>query len=331
MPESKNKKKKKKQPVVKPSPEKKRISKGQKRYMLASDVKEAAESYEAQAQEEAEKAGKRSLWSTVGGVLGAGIGIMAAPALIGAAAGVGLLGSAAAAAGAGSLATGIGTSLIVGGGSAFGGRRGKEAAESKKFGKAKRKDIEVDKFYTKAAEEATETFKDYDKTIDRRIKQQAVVSGALAGFQAGGGFKKAGEWTKKGLGIGDKAGAGATFDPSIVKASDIGGTSDKLAYTATKGAGSQADLVGHQLPTIDVTPAGATTNIASPSISTYPMASDPTFAFGSASNKSLYSLLRENIGKNILSSGVGMGLNALQSPPPSINDEPDEINFPSYT
>ena len=53
MPESKNKKTKKKQQVVQPSPEKKRISRGQKRYMLASDVKEAAESYEAQAQEEA--------------------------------------------------------------------------------------------------------------------------------------------------------------------------------------------------------------------------------------------------------------------------------------
>ena len=118
-----------------------RMSKGQKQYMFMSDVKKAAEDYESQATEEAEKAGKRSLWSTVGGVVGAGLALMAAPAVIGTVAGAGLLGTAAAATGASTLATGIGTGLLAGGGSAIGGKKGKKLAESTG---AKRKDIEIE-------------------------------------------------------------------------------------------------------------------------------------------------------------------------------------------
>ena len=60
----------------------KKVSRGQQRYALVSDVQQAQKDYEAQAQEEAKKAGSRSLWSTVGGLVGAGLGLMAAPMLI---------------------------------------------------------------------------------------------------------------------------------------------------------------------------------------------------------------------------------------------------------
>ena len=308
--------------------EKKRISRGQKQYMLVSDIKKYQEEYESEVSEEKGKAEKRSLWSTVGGVLGAGIAVMAAPAIIGAAAGVGLLGAAAAATGAGSLATGIGTGLLVGGGSAFGGRRGKELAESKGTfgGKAKRGKVDVEKFYTKAGEEATETFKDYDKSIDKRIKQQAIISGALAGFQAGGGFKKIGEFTKKGLGIGEKAGAGTTFTTEGVSAleetyslSQAGpGVGKAGVRTASSGyqSGSYADALSV-----------ADTKILEQAIAS----ADPTFAFGPTSNKSLYSLLRENVGRHVFSSGVGAGLSLFQNPVPTIADTEDEIDLPSYT
>lgn len=306
-------KKKKKQSVVKPSIDKKRISKGQKRYMLASDIQESADSYESQAQEEAEKAEKRSLWSTVGGVLGAGIGIMAAPLLI--------------PVGATLATTGIITGIAAGGASYAGGKAGKASQE-------KRKDIKVDKFYTKAAEEATDTFKEYDKNIDKSIRQQAIVSGALAGLQAGGAFKKAGEWAKKGLGVGDKA--GAMFDSSLVTASDIGGTGGKSAYLTTEGAGAQADLVGIQGPSVDVTStavrgAPTTSRMIAPSSGYSPSTLyDTTSAFGPASNENLYSLLKRNIGQNLISSGIGIGKSVVK--PRSLDiEKQDEINLPRYT
>ena len=56
---------KKKTKENKVTSKKARMSRGQKQYMFMSDVKKSAEDYEAQARKEAEKAGKRSLWSTV--------------------------------------------------------------------------------------------------------------------------------------------------------------------------------------------------------------------------------------------------------------------------
>tara|TARA_R100001082_G_scaffold33442_1_gene17317 strand:+ start:4375 stop:5199 length:825 start_codon:yes stop_codon:yes gene_type:complete len=178
---------------------KKKVSRGQQRYTLVSDVKKSQEEYEAQAKKEAEKAGKRSLWSTVGGLVGAGLGLMAAPALI---AGAGIAAGTTLAAGA--------TGLVTGGVSLAGGVVGKKGSEA---AGQKRKDIKVDKFYTKAADEATQTFKDYDKAINKSIQTQALVSGALAAAQAGGVFKKGKELIGKGLKGGGKT-AATTVDMS---------------------------------------------------------------------------------------------------------------------
>ena len=65
MPQDKDPKKKK----ITTDKEKKRMSRGQKRYMLMSDIKKSQEEYESEVSEEKGKAEKRSLWSTVGGVL----------------------------------------------------------------------------------------------------------------------------------------------------------------------------------------------------------------------------------------------------------------------
>ena len=42
-------------------------------------------------------------------------------------------------------------------------------------------------------------------------------------------------------------------------------------------------------------------------------------------------MLRENIGKNVFSSGVGAGLSLLQNPVPTIAGSEDEVDLPSYT
>ena len=325
MPQDKDPKKKK----ITTDKEKKRMSRGQKRYMLMSDIKKSQEEYESEVSEEKGKAEKRSLWSTVGGVLGAGIGVMAAPMVLG---GIAALGTAAGVAaltgGAASLATGVGTGLLTGGLSYAGGKGGKAGAESGGTlgGKAKRGKVDVEKFYTKAGEEATETFKDYDKSIDKRIKQQAIFSGALAGFLAGGGFKKVGELTKKGLGIGEKAGAGTTFTTEGVSALEETYSTAQAGPGAGK-AGVRTASSGYQGGSYKDALSVADTKILERTISS----ADPTFAFGPTSNGSLYSMLRENIGKNVFSSGVGAGLSLLQNPVPTIAGSEDEVDLPSYT
>jgi hypothetical protein len=191
MPKAKNKKNNqadKKAYVDKPK--KPTISRGQRQYMLAKDVKVSQEDYAAQVADEEKKADKRSLWTSVGGILGAGVAVMAAPAVLGA---VGL-GT------AGGLVTGLGTGLLTGIGSAGGSMAGLKTAKT--AGKAERGAVKSDKFFEKKAQEATDTFKDYDKKIAKSAKWQAIGSGVFAGLQAGGAFKKAGELTKKGLNIG---------------------------------------------------------------------------------------------------------------------------------
>ena len=275
-----------------------RFSRGRQRYQLVSDIKKEQESYEAQLAEEQEKAEKKSMWSTIGGVLGAAAGVALAPVVLG---GLGI----------GAIATGVGTGLMAGAGSATGGRWGKEGAEKGALGtkKAKSKDIKVDKFFNKQAQEATDTFKDYDRSIDENIKTQAYVSGALAGLQASGAFKAAGKAVKKGLGLGGSE--AAAFDPSLVTRADIGGKGQELAYGTTKGAasvsqlpkGSQVSLLSEGVEVTAET--GAVKNVAASSIvdtgTSYNLADaygrttykDPTSLFGDLSNKSLYESLKQ--------------------------------------
>ena len=280
------------------------ISAGQRRYKFASDTMKDYESYEKGVAEEKKKSGKRSLWTTLGGVVGAGIAIMAAPAIIGAAAGAGLLGAAAAATGAGSLATGIGTAAIVGGGSAFGSKRGMEHSE-KKHGR--RKNIKTEKFYKKQASDANEAFKQSYRDIDTAARNQAIGSGALAGLQAGGAFKKMGELGKKGLGIGKDT--GAVFDPNLVTAKNVGGTSDKLAHATQKGfaSPSQASGVGMEY--------------AGPEIFASPYS--PTAALGNLSDASLYGTLKKSLGNAAFQHGIAYGTSNLKN-----NDvQTEEIGF----
>jgi hypothetical protein len=122
---------------------------------------------------------------------------MAAPALLASAPVAGLIGT-------GAAATGIGTGLLTGVGSALGSMTGLKSSKKGWLGmeKSRRGEVKSDKFFEKKAQEATDTFKDYDKKIAKSAKWQAIGSGVFAGLQAGGAFKKAGELTKKGLNIG---------------------------------------------------------------------------------------------------------------------------------
>tara|TARA_R110000824_G_scaffold275630_2_gene464284 strand:- start:5784 stop:6689 length:906 start_codon:yes stop_codon:yes gene_type:complete len=287
-----------------------RMSKGQKQYMFMSDVKKASEDYESQATEEAEKAGKRSLWSTVGGVVGAGLALMAAPAVIGAVAGAGLLGTAAAATGASTLATGIGTGLLAGGGSAIGGKKGKKLAESTG---AKRKDIEIEKFYDKQAKESNIELKAYDKKIDDTITKQAVVSGLLAGAQAGGLFKSVGSKLKEGLGVG-KSTTAATFDSSLVTAKDIGGTGEGLAHLTTKGTASTSQLV--EGSTVGVKYSGADIYALPSGTPSF----DATSMFAGTSNTSLLN----NLKQSIAGMGLQYGTSQILNRPSVVQTEVDE-------
>lgn len=198
MPKSNQKKKQvitsnqnKKQVITKEDTKKpsiKRNSRGSKQYALASDIQKSQKDYEEQVAKESKDAGRRSLWTSVGGMLGAGAALMltgglAAPAL----------------AGLGALGTGIATGTAVGVGSLVGSGAG--LATAKTAGGARRDKIKVDKFFDKKAQEATDTFKDYDDKLRKSAYIQAGISGLTAGLQAGGAFKKAGEWAKKGLNI----------------------------------------------------------------------------------------------------------------------------------
>ena len=312
MPEKKDKKKK--QSAVKPSP--KSMSRGQKRYMLASDVKEASESYQSQSQEEAEKAAKRSLWTSVGGILGAGAAIMAAPAVLASAPIAGLIGT-------GSAATGIGTGILTGVGSALGSVGGLKGAKEGLIGdKAKRGKIKVDKFFDKQAEEATQSFKDYDKKIAESAKWQAVGSGVFAGLQAGGAFKKAGEAVKKGLNVG-QAPTGSTFAGDITKAA-----SDKVnPWGADKAAIS-----------VDVTPAygigkdaGLSSTYQQGSFVGYGTVANPMGAPPTAS-RDLFTAIGDYLGKSASQAAIGYGASKLTGTPQNqIINQNQDIQLPDYS
>jgi len=306
-----------------PKPSIRPVSRGKQRYQLLSDIKTEQDAYEAQIAEEQEKAEKKSMWSTIGGVLGAAAGVALAPAVLGIAGVAALTGT------AGAIVTGVGTGLMAGAGSATVGRWGKEGAEKGALGtkKAKSKDIKVDKFFNKQAQEATDTFKDYDRSIDENIKNQAYVSGALAGLQASGAFKAAGKAVKKGLGLGGSE--AAVFDPSLVTRADIGGKGQELAYGTTKGAASASQLAeGSQVAIplsegVEVTAAtGAVEKVAASSIAdtgtSYNLADaygrttykDPTSVFGNLSNKTLY----QNLKQQAMGQAINYGASSIFTP-----------------
>ena len=173
------------------------------------------------------------------------------------------------------------------------GSKGLKGHSERKHGK--RKDVKTEKFYKSQAADANEAFKQSYRDIDTAARNQAIGSGVLAGLQAGGAFKKMGELGKKGLGIGKDT--GAVFDPNLVTAKNVGGTSDKLAHATQKGfaSPSQASGVGMEY--------------AGPEIFASPYA--PTAALGNLSDASLYNTLKKSLGSYAFQQGISTGTAAL--------------------
>tara|TARA_R100000234_G_scaffold120126_1_gene105681 strand:- start:14946 stop:15911 length:966 start_codon:yes stop_codon:yes gene_type:complete len=290
----------------KPKNSKKKISRGQQQYMLAKDIKEQGASLESQQSDETTKAEKRSLWSTVGGILGAAAGVAAAPAVLG------FLGAGALTGAAATIATGLGTAATTAIGTGIGAGGGLKAA--KETG-AKRKDIKVDKFYNKQAEEATETFKDYDRNINKQIKGQMAVSGVMAGLQAAGAFKKAGDLVKKGLNMGDSV--GQTTSSVVGKGADIAQESpltigtDAGSTRLNLDTGQWTSSSPKDAGILQQGSAGYSTDTLSfvdiPDLSQ--LSKDSTSVFGPTSNKSLYSTLASSVGSGLTQSAIGAGVN----------------------
>jgi len=147
-----------------------KTSKSYKRFQIGKELREQADSYTQQAQDEAVKAGKRRGASSLGGMLGGIGGSLALVAL-------------------GPAAIGIGATMAAAGlGSLAGAKAGYEASIAKR---GKRKDIKVDKFYKKEAADATQAVKD----IDRQTRKKALVSAGTSAVLAGVGHAaKAGKF-----------------------------------------------------------------------------------------------------------------------------------------
>lgn len=280
-----------------------KMSAGQRRYMFTSDVMKDYESYKEQVDAEKKKIKSRSLWTTLGGVLGAGVAVMLAPAILGGAAafaGVTALGS---------VATGLGTAAVVGTGSAFGSKRGMEHSERKE---GPRKSIKTEKFYKEEAKSATETFSDAAKDIDKGLKTQAYISGITAGLQAGGAFKKLGELGKKGLGIGPK-GTGVTFPAQTTTGGDLLSASKSVTKDIPAVTDVSREFIGAMTPDqADIymatgkMPGPKTTSLVAPPIDVLaPLTSPdaPTAGLRNLSNKNLLSQLE----KTLFSQAVGGG------------------------
>lgn len=156
-------------------------SRGSQKFGYAKAVRKEYNDYQAQLAAEKKKAKKRSLWSTIGSIVGTVVAIAAAPFTAGASL------SAAAALGLNAAFVAGGTWLV--------GQGGKELSESGGFfgGKAERKDIEVDRFYESDSASANEAFKQFDEDINDSIEQSALWAGVGHGIAASGILSTAGQ------------------------------------------------------------------------------------------------------------------------------------------
>ena len=139
-------------------------SKHERRMAFAKRVKKESEDIQGQISSEQEKAGKRSLWSSIGGALG------------GLAAGIASGGTTWALQGA---AVGLGTYL--------GAHGGKTAAEDPNVGKAGRKKIKSDMFYESEAHKQNVAFTDFDTKLNEGILNRSLAAGLLTAATVGGG------------------------------------------------------------------------------------------------------------------------------------------------
>jgi len=302
--------------TVKSTSQEKQMSAGQRMYEFASDVREDYDVYMAGIADAQRRTKKRSAWSLVGGILGAGVGLMLAPAIIGgaaAAAGVSALGS---------VATGAVTGTAVAVGSAAGSKVGKERAGQKA------RSVDTEKFYKAEAAQATEAFTQAEEDIASSGWKQAATSGVLAGLQAGGAFKKMGELGKKGLGIGQKE-TGPVFSAEGADVlEDIYALSE--AGPGKYGAGSLETPYAHALSNVDKEVLAQ--SIANPLQTT----ATATSSLGNLSNaslsqtlsSSLYRTLGKNVGSAALQQSVGYASRYLGSTggaePPNIAYDPNK-------
>ena len=139
-------------------------SKHERRMAFAKRVKKESEDIQGQISSEQEKAGKRSLWSSIGGALG------------GLAAGIASGGTTWALQGA---AVGLGTYL--------GAHSGKTAAEDPNVGKAGRKKIKSRMFYESEAEKQNIAFRDFETKLNEGILNRSLAAGLLTAATVGGG------------------------------------------------------------------------------------------------------------------------------------------------
>ena len=163
-------------------------SEGERRYGLAKQISSEAKALQEDVSDKQSKAKQQSLWASIGGALG-GLALGAVTggahwALQGAAVGIG---------------------------SAIGGRGGKQASESKKWGgkgkigkvrhkeyddKGKLKSSKRFLFYDEKAKAQESAFEEFDKSLNKSIAQRSMMAGVFAGAMAGGA-KAFGEYSEK--------------------------------------------------------------------------------------------------------------------------------------
>ena len=126
-----------------------------------------------------------------------------------------------------------GAAIYAGAGAILGGTIGKQIGRSRED--TKQKDIKIDKFYTKQAEESSQAFKDFDKELSKDILADAAVSAATAAVLTGG--KELYSTIKTGLKGGEVASKGAFSSESMWGKHGMGGrfTEGYAAEQALKG------------------------------------------------------------------------------------------------
>jgi len=181
-----------------------KMSRGRRHFQVGKELREQAESYTEQATAEAEKAGKRkgaSAWGSLIGAIGVPLAVLAMSNPLTAFGYLAMAGMA----GGGALA-----------GSALG-------VKGSKMKHGEREDIEVEKFYTEEAEQATEDIKEIDKKTREQAWKSAATSAVLAGF---GSAAKAGKFAEGGKMFGKVGQMGSKLSPDALswvgKAMEVG-------------------------------------------------------------------------------------------------------------
>tara|TARA_R110002020_G_scaffold442986_2_gene654222 strand:- start:1888 stop:2871 length:984 start_codon:yes stop_codon:yes gene_type:complete len=207
-------------------------SEGERRYGLARQISKEAEALQSDVSSKQGKAKQQSLWASIGGALGGlALGVVTGGAhwaIQGAAVGIG---------------------------SAIGGRGGKQASESKKWGgKGKIGDVRMrDKekgtserflFYDEKAKAQESAFKDFDTSLNKSIAQRSMMAGVFAGAMAGGA-KAFGEYSQK---------IKAANEAKKVASAPIAGVATPASTVATSGATSveAIDRTAHLTDTLSM-------------------------------------------------------------------------------